>query len=110
MELFALIKREFVYISYYFMVQLRQIAFYWILGMMVGSLVSVFAKDASQSWRIPCLEKEAAIGIVPYMHRGDAIPKMLAGITPNTPHFLSLILSKQITAIRLDHRLCRWFG
>ena len=46
MELFALIKREFVYISYYFMVQLRQIAFYWILGMMVGSLVSVFAKDA----------------------------------------------------------------
>lgn len=47
MELFALIKREFVYISYYFMVQLRQIAFYWILGMMVGSLVSVFAKTPS---------------------------------------------------------------
>ena len=46
MELFAVIRREFIYISYYFYVQLRQIAFYWILGMVVGSLVSVFAKDA----------------------------------------------------------------
>ncbi len=40
------LRREFVYISYYFMVQLRQIAFYWVLGMVIGSLVSVFAKDA----------------------------------------------------------------
>lgn len=45
--------REFVYINYYFMLQLRQIAFYWIFGMVVGSLVSVFAKDAIHG----CFEK-----------------------------------------------------
>ena len=44
--MFTVIRRECVYITYYFMVQLRQIAFYWILGMVIGSLVSVFAKDA----------------------------------------------------------------
>lgn len=38
--------REFVYIRYYFMVQLRQIAFCWVLGMVIGSLLSVFAGGA----------------------------------------------------------------
>ncbi len=36
---------ELVYIWYYFDIQLRQIFVYWILGMVIGSLVSVFAKD-----------------------------------------------------------------
>ncbi|MCM1561870.1 MAG: permease, partial [Butyrivibrio sp.] len=44
--MFEIIQREFIYVSYYFMIQLRQIAGYWILGMVIGSLVSVFAKDA----------------------------------------------------------------
>ena len=44
-ELFAVIRREFVYIRYYFDLQLRQIFWYWVLGMAIGSLVSVFAKD-----------------------------------------------------------------
>ena len=37
-------------------------------------------KAASQSCRMPFSEKDAAIGIVPYMHNGDRIPRMLAGI------------------------------
>ena len=45
-EVFNLLRREFVYVWYYFLLQLRQIAAYWVLGMVVGSLVSVFAKDA----------------------------------------------------------------
>ena len=53
MEWFDVIRREFVYISYFFSVQFRQIAFYWIFGMLVGSLVSVFAKDAIHN----CFEK-----------------------------------------------------
>lgn len=36
---------ELIYIWYYFDIQLRQIFAYWILGMFIGSLVSVFAKD-----------------------------------------------------------------
>lgn len=39
------LRREFVYIWYYFDMQFRQIFVYWVLGMLVGSLVSVFAKD-----------------------------------------------------------------
>ena len=45
-EALRILHREFVYVWYYFILQLRQIAGYWILGMVVGSLVSVFAKDA----------------------------------------------------------------
>ncbi len=36
---------ELIYIWYYFDIQLRQIFMYWVLGMVIGSLVSVFAKD-----------------------------------------------------------------
>lgn len=36
---------ELIYIWYYFDIQLRQIFVYWVLGMVIGSLVSVFAKD-----------------------------------------------------------------
>ena len=35
---------ELIYIWYYFDIQLRQILAYWILGMVIGSLVSLFAK------------------------------------------------------------------
>ncbi|MBA2846679.1 hypothetical protein HNP88_000863 [Methanococcus maripaludis] len=34
---------------------------------------------------MPLLENEAAIGIVPYMQIGEAIPSNPAGIIPNTP-------------------------
>ena len=39
------IQGELVYIWYYFDIQLRQIFVYWVLGMIIGSMVSVFAKN-----------------------------------------------------------------
>ena len=48
-ELFGIIQRELVYIWYYFDLQLRQIFWYWIIGMAIGSFVSVFAKDKIHS-------------------------------------------------------------
>ena len=33
----------------------------------------------------PCSENDAAMGIVPYMHSGEATPSRLAGITPSQP-------------------------
>ncbi|MBR2524002.1 MAG: permease [Clostridiales bacterium] len=39
------IKTELLYILYYFSVQLNQIFWYWVLGMIIGSVVSVFFKD-----------------------------------------------------------------
>lgn len=40
-----ILKREAVYLWYYSSVQFEQIAGYWILGMLIGSVISVFAKD-----------------------------------------------------------------
>lgn len=37
--------REFVYLWYYFDIQLRQIFWYWVAGIVLGSAVSVFAKN-----------------------------------------------------------------
>ena len=41
----GIMKRELIYIWYYFEVQLSQIFWYWVIGMAVGSLISDFAKD-----------------------------------------------------------------
>ena len=37
--------REFIYLRYYFELQLMQILRYWVLGILIGSFISVFAKD-----------------------------------------------------------------
>ena len=39
------LQREFIYLWYYFDVQFRQIFGYWVLGIVIGSVISVFAKD-----------------------------------------------------------------
>lgn len=87
MELFALIKREFVYISYYFMVQLRQIAFYWILGMMVGSLVSVLQKTPSITVLKESGTKMGSIRRNPGKHLGIASPLCMYGTIPIAASF-----------------------
>ena len=38
--------REFVYISYYFEIQLRQILIWYLFGIIVGSVISVFMKGS----------------------------------------------------------------
>ena len=44
-EILDVLHREFVYIWYHFDVQLRQIFWYWVFGIILGSCVSVFLKD-----------------------------------------------------------------
>ena len=39
------IKTEFIYVAYYFQLQFRQIFGYWVIGMLIGSVVSVFFKE-----------------------------------------------------------------
>ncbi len=43
--MFNILRREAVYLWYYFTVQLEQIFWYWVLGIVIGSAVSVFLKD-----------------------------------------------------------------
>lgn len=40
-----ILHREAVYLWYYFSLQLSQIFRYWVLGMALGSAISVFAKE-----------------------------------------------------------------
>lgn len=41
---FEILKREAIYLCYYFDIQLRQIFWYWVFGILLGSAISVFAK------------------------------------------------------------------
>ena len=41
-----ILHREFIYLWYYFELQIRQILPYWALGMVLGSAISVFCKQA----------------------------------------------------------------
>jgi uncharacterized membrane protein YraQ (UPF0718 family) len=42
-----ILKREFIYAAYYFEIQFRQIFFYWILEILIGSADLVFVKKKS---------------------------------------------------------------
>lgn len=83
-----MLQRELIYIWYYFDVQLRQIFFYWFLGMAVGSFVSVFAKD-----RIHRLfsamqgKKLGVLGIIPASVLGILSPLCMYGTIPIAASF-----------------------
>ena len=82
-ELLDVLQREFVYVNYYFMVQLRQIAGYWVLGMVVGSLVSVFAQDAIHGAFAGLKDKRLGVwGVVPASLLGVASPLCMYGTIP----------------------------
>ena len=83
-----IIRRELVYIVYYFTVQLRQIAGYWILGMVIGSLVSVFAKDAIHGAFGKIRDKKWGVwGIIPASILGIASPLCMYGTIPIAASF-----------------------
>ena len=80
--------REFVYIRYYFDVQLRQIFWYWILGMAIGSLVSVFAKDKIHALFAGMNGKKLGLlGIIPACLLGIASPLCMYGTIPIAASF-----------------------
>ena len=78
-----MLRREFIYIWYYFTVLLEQIAPYWIGGMFFGSLVSVFGKK-----RIHTLLSSlgngrlGVLGVVPASLIGIASPLCMYGTIP----------------------------
>lgn len=83
MAVLEILQREFIYIRYYFLIQLHQIAFYWILGMVIGSLVSVFAKDAIHGCFEKIRDKKWGVwGIVPASLLGIASPLCMYGTIP----------------------------
>ncbi len=82
------LQREFVYVSYYFTVQFRQIFRYWLLGMLIGSAVAVFGKQRIHgAFSRLRGQKLGLLGIVPACLLGIASPLCMYGTIPVAASF-----------------------
>lgn len=83
-----IIKREAVYLWYYFDVQFRQIFFYWLWGMLLGSAVSVFLKERIHgAFRFLGEKRSGALGIFAASALGIASPLCMYGTIPIAASF-----------------------
>ena len=84
----TVLHREFVYLWYYFDLQLRQIFPYWALGMVLGSVISVFGKQKIHSLFASIQSKRmGALGVVPASILGIASPLCMYGTIPLSAAF-----------------------
>jgi uncharacterized membrane protein YraQ (UPF0718 family) len=88
-----LFQRYLIYFWYYFSVQLQQIFKYWILGMTIGSLISVFGKEKIHEMLISLRGKKLGsrelkvLGIIPASLLGIASPLCMYGTIPIVASF-----------------------
>lgn len=86
--MFEILKREIIYIWYYFTVQLRQIFLYWVLGMVIGSIISVFFKDKIHNlMRNMKSDGSSIIGIIAASILGVLSPLCMYGTIPIAASF-----------------------
>ena len=82
------LRREWIYIWYYFTVQLEQIFGWWVLGMVIGSAISVFAKDYIHRAFLSLQGKRLGIlGIIAASALGIASPLCMYGTIPIAASF-----------------------
>ena len=87
-EIGTVLRREFIYIWYYFETQFRQIFWYWVLGMLIGSLISVFAKNKIHGVFAGMRDKKWGLfGIIPACLLGIASPLCMYGTIPIAASF-----------------------
>lgn len=80
--------REFVYLWYYFELQLGQIFPYWVLGMVLGSAVSVFLKERIHGiFRALGERKLGVLGIFAASMLGSVSPLCMYGTIPIAASF-----------------------
>ena len=83
-----ILHREFVYLWYYFELQLRQILPYWVLGMVIGSVISVFCKGAIHRLFSSIQGKKLGVlGVIPASALGIASPLCMYGTIPLAASF-----------------------
>lgn len=83
-----IIKREAVYLWYYFDLQLRQILPYFIIGILLGSVISVFVKERIHGlFRSLGNKKLGVLGIIPASIIGIASPLCMYGTVPLAASF-----------------------
>ena len=82
------LQREFIYLRFYFELQFHQIFSYWVAGIAIGSLVSVFAREEIHSlFRKMRDKKWGVFGIVPATLLGIASPLCMYGTIPIAASF-----------------------
>ena len=75
--------REFIYLCYYFELQFQQIFRYWVIGILIGSCISVFLKDRIHGlFRQMSGSKFGVLGLVPASLLGIASPLCMYGTIP----------------------------
>jgi uncharacterized membrane protein YraQ (UPF0718 family) len=90
-EMLDVISREWTYLWYYFTLQFRQIAPYYFLGMVLGSVISVFGKTQINSLFISLGKRKlGALGVVPASILGIASPLCMYGTIPLAASFSRL--------------------
>ena len=83
-----ILNREFIYLRYYFEIQFNQIFWYWVIGILIGSLISVFAKDRIHGlFRGMRDKKWGLFGIIPACLLGIASPLCMYGTIPIAASF-----------------------
>jgi uncharacterized membrane protein YraQ (UPF0718 family) len=83
-----ILKRELFYFWYYFSIQFEQIVWYWLFGMALGSLISVFGKDKIHALFIKMRNTKMGIfGIIPASLLGIASPLCMYGTIPIAASF-----------------------
>ncbi|GHV64081.1 permease [Spirochaetia bacterium] len=83
-----LLIRELTYFWYYFSIQLYQIAGYWALGMVLGSVISVFGKEKIHRIFASMQDKKLGVlGVIPASLLGIASPLCMYGTIPITASF-----------------------
>ena len=82
------LRREAVYLWYYFDLQLRQILPYFVLGIFLGSVISVFVKDHIHGlFRSLGGKKLGILGVIPASILGIASPLCMYGTIPLAASF-----------------------
>lgn len=82
------IRRELIYLWYFFDLQFRQIFFYWALGILIGSCVSVFLKRYIHDRMASLKDKRLGIlGIIPASALGILSPLCMYGTVPIAASF-----------------------
>ena len=83
-----ILQREMIYLWYYFTVQLEQIFPYWLLGMGIGSIISVFGKEKIHRLFDRMKNKRMGLfGVIPACILGIASPLCMYGTIPIAASF-----------------------
>lgn len=86
--MFDMLQREWVYVWYYFTLQFQQIFQYYVLGIVLGSAISVFVKEHIHGlFRALGDRKLGVLGVIPASILGIASPFCMYGTIPLAASF-----------------------